>query len=135
MAAELFMGVYFNLSFWYKLSDRTWWGAIMGGVGAAVMIAVNLFGVPRWGYMACAWGGFAGYGTAMLLSFFIGQKKYPIKYDMRMILGFFAFAMIIFAGYTALGRTELGQWPMMAIGTVLLLAYCVAVWKYVIRAR
>ncbi len=117
------------------LSDQTLWGAVMSAIGALVMVAVNILGIPRWGYMACAWGGFAGYATAMLLSYFIGQKKYPIKYDMRMILGFFAFAMIIFAGYTALGRTELGQWPMMAIGTVLLLAYCVAVWKYVIRAR
>ena len=135
MMAEIFMGIYFNLSFWYKLSDQTLWGATMSAIGAAVMVAVNIFGIPRWGYMACAWGGFAGYATAMLLSYFIGQKKYPIKYDMRAIGGFFAFAMIIFAGYTALGRTELGQWPMMAIGSVLLLAYCGAVWKYVIRAR
>ena len=135
MMAEIFMGIYFNLSFWYKLSDQTLWGAVMSAIGALVMVAVNIFGIPRWGYMACAWGGFAGYATAMLLSYFIGQKKYPIKYDMRAIGGFFAFAMIIFAGYTALGRTELGQWPMMAIGSVLLLAYCGAVWKYVIRAR
>ncbi|MBP5567569.1 MAG: polysaccharide biosynthesis protein [Bacteroidales bacterium] len=135
MMAEIFMGIYFNLSFWYKLSDQTLWGATMSAIGAAVMVAVNIFGIPRWGYMACAWGGFAGYATAMLLSYIIGQKKYPIKYDMRAIGGFFAFAMIIFAGYTALGRTELGQWPMMAIGSVLLLAYCGAVWKYVIRAR
>ena len=135
MMAEIFMGIYFNLSFWYKLSDQTLWGAVMSAIGALVMVAVNIFGIPRWGYMACAWGGFAGYATAMLLSYIIGQKKYPIKYDMRAIGGFFAFAMIIFAGYTALGRTELGQWPMMAIGSVLLLAYCGAVWKYVIRAR
>jgi O-antigen/teichoic acid export membrane protein len=133
MMAEIFMGIYFNLSFWYKLSDQTLWGAVMSAIGALVMVAVNIFGIPRWGYMACAWGGFAGYGTAMLLSFFIGQKKYPIKYDMRMILGFFAFAMIIFAGYTALGRTELGQWPMMAIGTCFLLLYAGAAWKLVIR--
>ena len=133
MMAEIFMGIYFNLSFWYKLSDQTLWGAVMSAIGALVMVAVNIFGIPRWGYMACAWGGFAGYATAMLLSYFIGQKKYPIEYDMRAILGFFAFAMIIFAGYTALGRTELGQWPMMGIGTCLLLVYCAAVWKLVIR--
>ena len=87
MMAEIFMGIYFNLSFWYKLGDQTLWGAAMSAIGAAVMIAVNIFGIPRWGYMACAWGGFAGYGTAMLLSYFIGQRKYPIKYDMRAILG------------------------------------------------
>ena len=69
----------------------------------------------------------------MLLSYFIGQKKYPIEYDMRAILGFFALAMVIFAGYTAMGRTGLGAWPLMGIGTCLLLVYCAAVWKLVIR--
>ena len=129
MMAEIFMGIYFNLSFWYKLSDQTLWGAAMSAIGAAVMIAVNIIGIPRWGYMACAWGGFAGYGTAMLLSYFIGQKKYPIKYDMRAILGFFALALILFAGYTALSHTKMAPIPLMGIGTIMLLLYCAAVWK------
>ena len=129
MMAEIFMGIYFNLSFWYKLSDQTLWGAVMSAIGALVMVAVNIFGIPRWGYMACAWGGFAGYATAMLLSYFIGQKKYPIKYDMRMILGFFAFAMIIFAGYTALSHTKMAPVLLMGAGTIMLLLYCYAVWK------
>ena len=129
MMAEIFMGIYFNLSFWYKLSDQTLWGAVMSAIGALVMVAVNIFGIPRWGYMACAWGGFAGYATAMLLSYFIGQKKYPIKYDMRTILGFFAFAMIIFAGYTALSHTKMAPVLLMGAGTIMLLLYCLAVWK------
>ncbi len=129
MMAEIFMGIYFNLSFWYKLSDQTLWGAVMSAIGALVMVAVNIFGIPRWGYMACAWGGFAGYATAMLLSYFIGQKKYPIKYDMRSILGFFALAMLIFAGYTALSHTKMAPIPLMGIGTILLVPYCWAVWK------
>ena len=103
MAAELFMGVYFNLSFWYKLSDRTWWGAIMSGVGAAVMIAVNLFGVPRWGYMACAWGGFAGYGVAMLMSWFIGQRYYPVKYELNTMLRFLAVGILVYGTSVGLG--------------------------------
>ncbi len=134
MMAEIFMGIYFNLSFWYKLSDQTLWGAVMSAIGAAVMVAVNIFGIPRWGYMACAWGGFAGYGTAMLLSWFIGQRKYPIKYDMRAILGFFALAMVIFFVYQALARTSLAgngstlsAWPIMAIGTLMLALYCLAI--------
>ena len=133
MMAEIFMGIYFNLSFWYKLSDQTHWGAIMSAIGAAVMVTINIFGIPRWGYMACAWGGFAGYGTAMLLSYFIGQRKYPIKYNMRAILGFFALALLMWAAYWGLGRTGLGRWPLMALGTVLLLGYCGAVWKLVIK--
>ncbi len=133
MMAEIFMGIYFNLSFWYKLSDRTHWGAIMSAIGAAVMVAVNIFGIPRWGYMACAWGGFAGYGTAMLLSWFIGQKKYPVPYDGRKILGFFALAILLFAAYMLLQRTGMGPWPLMGIGTLMLLFYCLAAWKLVVR--
>ena len=134
MMAEIFMGIYFNLSFWYKLSDQTHWGAIMSGIGAAVMIAVNIVGVPRWGYMACAWGGFAGYGTAMLLSWFIGQKKYPIPYDTKRILEFTALALGLYALYASLGLTGIGAWPLMAAGTVLLIAYCSATWKFIIKA-
>ena len=103
MAAELFMGVYFNLSFWYKLSDRTWWGAIMSATGAAVMIAVNVFGVPRWGYMACAWGGFAGYGVAMLMSWFIGQHYFPVKYELRSMGYFLAVGVLVYGVSLALG--------------------------------
>ena len=85
MAAEIFMGVYFNLSFWYKLNDETRWGAVFSLAGCTVLVAVNIIGVPHYGYMACAWGGFAGYGTAMLLSYIVGRKRYPIPYDLRSI--------------------------------------------------
>ena len=83
MAAEMMFGVYFNLSFWYKLDDKTWWGAIFSGFGCAVLIAVNVIFVPIYGYMACAWAGFAGYGVAMLLSFFVGQREHPIDYPLQ----------------------------------------------------
>ena len=133
MLAEIFMGIYFNLSFWYKLSDKTYWGAIMSAVGAAVMVAVNIIWVPRIGYMACAWGGLAGYGTAMLMSWFIGQKKYPIPYDTRTILGFFALAAILYAASEGLGRCGLGDIAHMAVNTALLLVYCAAVWKFALK--
>jgi len=130
MMAELFMGVYFNLSFWYKLSDQTWWGAVMSLAGAVVMVAVNVIWVPRIGYIACAWGGFAGYGTAMVLSWFIGQKRYPIQYDLRTV-GIFA---LITAMYYYL-QTELfnsfGMWPSMALGSLLLISYCYFIYKQI----
>lgn len=75
MAAEIMMGVYFNLSFWYKLIDKTIWGAWFSGAGCAVLIAVNVLFVPRYGYMACAWAGFAGYATAMVLSYLVDRKS------------------------------------------------------------
>ena len=133
MMAEIFMGIYFNLSFWYKLADKTGWGAFMSAVGAVVMVAINLYGIPRWGYWACAWGGFAGYGTAMLLSYFIGQKKYPIAYDLKQIGLFFVLAMALYAAYAGIGRTELGPVVRMLLGTVLLAVYAAATWRFVLR--
>jgi len=97
MMAEIFMGIFFNLSFWYKLTDQTWWGAIISAIGAAVMIAVNVIFVPRYGYMACAWGGFAGYGVGMLLSYFLGQKKAPVPYDIRTMGAFLLLALALYA--------------------------------------
>ncbi len=85
MAAEIMMGIYFNLSFWYKITDRTIWGAIFSGIGCAVLLLVNIIFVPRYGYMACAWGGFAGYGIAMITSYVVGQKYYPLAYPLKSI--------------------------------------------------
>ena len=98
-------------------------------IGVAVMVAINVIFVPKIGYWACAWGGFAGYGTSMLLSWFIGQKKYPIPYDLKTIGLFTGLALLLYAAYVLLGRTGLSPIPMMAIGTLMLLAYCAAVWR------
>lgn len=83
MAAEIMMGVYFNLSFWYKLIDKTIYGAWFSIAGCTVLLLVNILFIPEYGYMACAWGGVAGYGTAMVLSYVVGQKKNPISYPMK----------------------------------------------------
>ena len=83
MAAEIMMGVYFNLSFWYKLIDKTIYGAWFSLAGCFVLFAVNILLIPKYGYWACAWGGLAGYGTAMVLSYVVGQKKNPIPYPMK----------------------------------------------------
>ena len=96
MAAEIMMGIYFNLSFWYKVIDKTLWGAIFSGIGCAVLLTVNVIFVPVYGYMACAWGGFAGYGVAMLISYFIGQKYYPIDYPLKDIAIYILLAVVFF---------------------------------------
>jgi O-antigen/teichoic acid export membrane protein len=95
MAAEIFMGVYFNLSFWYKLTDETRWGAYFSITACLVVIAMNITLIPRFSYMACAWAGFTGYAVAMLLSYFVGQKKYPIDYDLKSIGGYVACAAVL----------------------------------------
>lgn len=131
MLAEIFMGIYFNLSFWYKLSDRTWWGALLSAAGVVVMIAVNVVGVPRFGYWACAWGGFAGYGTSMVLSYLIGRRKYPVSYDIRSIALFFGAALLLWAAYEAPARAgvALPVWATLVYGTALIALYCALVWK------
>ena len=83
MVAEIMMGIYFNLSFWYKLTDKTIYGAWFSVTGCLILLAVNVLFIPRIGYWACAWGGVAGYGTAMILSYVIGQRVYPIRYPMK----------------------------------------------------
>ncbi|MGM9778911.1 MAG: lipopolysaccharide biosynthesis protein, partial [Prevotella sp.] len=122
MAAEIMMGIYFNLSFWYKLIDKTIWGAWFSGIGCAVLIAVNIIFVPQYGYMACAWAGFAGYATAMTLSYFVGQKYYPIKYDLAEIGKYIVLAIICFALMT-LGRDHIGGLWVIVPNTLLILLF------------
>lgn len=129
MLAEIFMGVYFNLSFWYKLTDQTWWGAIMSAAGAAVMIAVNVIFVPKIGYWACAWGGFAGYGTAMLMSWLIGRRKYRVDYDMRSIAKYVVISFAYYHLFLLFGRAFDRIWLQLAFGTALLASYAYFVWK------
>ena len=122
MAAEIMMGVYFNLSFWYKLIDKTIWGAYFSGVGCAVLIAINVIFVPRFGYMACAWAGFAGYGTAMVLSYVVGQKKYPINYPVKSILLYVLLGAILFVAMTFANRC-LGTAMALSVNTLLIAVY------------
>ena len=130
MMAEIFMGIYFNLSFWYKLIDQTWWGAVFSGIGCAVLLAVNIIFVPRmpegYGYMACAWGGFAGYGVCMVLSYIIGQKKAPIPYNLLSAFLYFALAIVLFFAQYFAQKYLLpdNTWLVLAVNTVLFLAFC-----------
>ena len=128
MAAEIMMGIYFNLSFWYKIIDKTIWGAIFSGIGCAVLLAVNIIFVPKYGYMACAWGGFAGYGVAMLVSYFVGQKYYPLNYPLKEISLYVVLAFILFG----LMRFT-NDWPMiasLAFNTLLVVVFmAVIIWR------
>ena len=121
MAAEIFMGIYFNLSFWYKLIDETRWGAYFSLAGCGVLVVLNVLLIPRFGYMACAWAGFAGYGVAMLLSYFVGQRKYPIRYDLRSIGGYVLLAAVLYAAAVCVPVESF--WLRMGWRTLLLLIF------------
>lgn len=117
MAAEILMGVYFNLSFWYKLIDKTVWGAWFSGAGCAVLIAVNVIFIPRYGYMACAWAGVAGYGTAALLSYVAGQHYYPIRYPLRSIGVYVLVAAFFFGVMTLSARHIDALWLRLLVNS------------------
>ena len=123
MMAEIFMGIYFNLSFWYKLIDETWWGAIFSAIGCAVLLAINFIFVPKYGYMACAWGGFAGYATCMVLSYFVGQKKAPIPYNLKSAFLYFAMALALYFAQKYI-HIESTTWTLV-VNTGLLLVFVV----------
>lgn len=125
MMAEIFMSIYFNLSFWYKLIEQTWWGAVFSAIGCAVLLAINFIFVPRYSYMACAWGGMAGYGVCMLLSYFVGRKKSPVPYPVASILGYFALALALYGMSVWLKPATLG-WELV-LNTLLLFVYIAVV--------
>jgi len=128
MAAEIMMGVYFNLSFWYKLIDKTIWGAWFSGIGCAVLLAVNYFFVPRYGYMACAWGGVAGYGVAMVLSYFVGQKYYPLNYPLKDIALYVFIAALMFAAMMLL-RASVSLWLSLLLNSLMIVAFLAMIVK------
>ena len=119
MTAEILMGVYFNLSFWYKLTDRTIWGALFSGIGCVVLISINILFVPRYGYIACAWAGVAGYGVAMLSSYFVGQRYYPIRYPLRAIFGYVVLALLLFLAIRY-SNSHLTLWYALGVNTLII---------------
>lgn len=96
MGAEIFKGIYFNLSFWYKLTDETHWGAYFSLIGCTVILALNVWLVPLYGYIASAWASVAGYGAITLLSYVIGQKKYPVIYPLKDMAVYLVLAAVLF---------------------------------------
>ncbi len=93
LLANLFLGVYFNLSIWYKLTGQTKFGAVITIIGAIITLTINFMFVSKFSYMASAWATIASYGTMMVISYFLGQKYYPIKYNIRAIGLFFFMAL------------------------------------------
>ena len=122
MAAEIMMGIYFNLSFWYKLIDRTIYGAWFSLAGCLVLFAVNILFIPRYGYWACAWGGVAGYGTAMVLSYVVGQRKNPIAYPLKRMAVYTLLAAIATA-LMLFGADALPSWAQLLCNTGLIAAF------------
>ena len=128
MLGELCFGIYFNLSFWYKLTDQTEWGAYFSIIGCVTTVAVILCFAPAYGYMACAWASLLSNLLMMLLSYFIGQRRYPIPYDLRTA----AFYTALAAAFYAAGMLPeiQSEWLRLGYRTLLLLAFlAVIIWR------
>ena len=133
--AYIFQGVYFNLSFWYKLTDKTQYGAYFSLVGVVITFVLQVIFVPRIGYMASAASSAVCYFAIMLLSYFVGRKYLTIPYDFRKI-GAYTLITLLLLGLFALVAHFLPTcpWAKMAVGTVLLLIYIGAAWRIDLRS-
>ena len=120
----VFQGVYFNLSFWYKLTDETKWGAYFSLIGLVITFVLQVVGVPRIGYWASCGSSLVCYFCIMLLSYCIGQKKAPIPYDLRSIGAYTALTIGLLAVYYAIRLYYIhNMWLLMAVGTALIGIY------------
>lgn len=111
------LGIYMNLSIWYKLSDQTRFGLYISAVGAIVTIVMNLLFIPAYGYIASAWISLAAYTSMMALSYILGQRNYPIPYNLKKILGYLAVSVIcVILSFTFFDRN-------LVAGNILLLLF------------
>jgi len=95
LIAAVFLGIYLNMSVWYKLSDKTIFGAYISVLGAAVTIAVNFYFIPAYGYWASTWATFLSYFSMMTVSYFLGQYFYPVPYHMKKIVGYLSLSIFL----------------------------------------
>ena len=122
MVAELFFGVFFNLSVWYKITDRTVWGMWLSLLGLVVTVGLNVLLVPRYGYIGCAWAAFGCYGVMMLASYVVGRRHYPIGYNVPRLMLYFVSGLVFWVVGEVIGM-EAHPWTTMAMRTPLLALY------------
>ena len=124
LLANIFLGVYYNLSIWYKISNKTLAGTYITLIGAAITIGINYIFIPRVGYIASAWATFFCYGIMMVLSYKWGQKVYPVPYLTKKMIAYLAIVVCLFFihhGITYLVNNNLVI--SLALGVLLLSLY------------
>jgi O-antigen/teichoic acid export membrane protein len=133
MLGELFFGIYFNLSFWYKLTDKTHWGAYFSIVGFLITISIIIGFAPTYGYMACAWASLICNAVMMLLSYFFGRQYFPIPYEMKTIGMYSLAAAVVYAAGMLPDIT--GEAARLIWRTLLLLLFIAAASYHTVRKR
>ena len=121
LMADLFFGIFFSASIWYKLKDRTWYGAYIALTGAVITILLNFLLIPLIGYMGSAITVFICFFIMMVINYFWGQKYYPIPYDLKRIGIYFAAAILMYI----LSRFSAPLFPALKyfLNSLLLLAF------------
>lgn len=123
MLAKIFLGIYYNLSVWYKLTNKTMTGAIITFIGAVLTVLVNYLLIPHLGYLACAIATVVCYGSMMVISFIQGQKHYPIPYDIKNGFLYITLAVFFFGIHYSLRMLNTEIYYLHALGITLLLVY------------
>ncbi|HXB42017.1 MAG TPA: polysaccharide biosynthesis C-terminal domain-containing protein [Bacteroidia bacterium] len=124
LIANLCLGIYYNLSVWYKLTGQTKFGAFITIFGAAITLAINFIFIPRYSYMASAWATLASYGCMMVISYFLSQKYYPTKYNVRSFVFFFGFALAFYFASLLWKNAFSNRLIELGLNNILLLIYC-----------
>ena len=122
LLANMFLGIYYNLSIWYKVTNKTKAGASITIIGAAITLVINYFFIPHYSYMACAWATFLCYGTMMVLSFIWGQRQYPVPYAWKKLLAYMVIVVMLF--FLHRGLTHLYGAFIFSVAMGLLLLIC-----------
>ena len=121
LLANLLLGIYVNLSIWYKLTDRTLLGAGVSVIGAGVTLVALLILVPTHGYMGAAWAHLICYTTMVALSYLFGRRFYPVPYDLVRVGGYIALGLALYGA--SLWLTDVLGWHSLVISTLLILVY------------
>ena len=96
LAANLALGIYYNLSVWYKITDRMYLGMVITLIGAAITLILNFAFIPTYGMYACAWATLAAYGSMMVISYFMGQRYFPVPYNPKKLLAYITVMLLLF---------------------------------------
>jgi O-antigen/teichoic acid export membrane protein len=123
LLANMFLGIYYNLSIWYKLTHKTISGAYITLIGAAVTLIINYFFIPYFSYMACAWATFFCYGSMMVLSYTWGQKQYKVPYATKKLCAYIIIVVLLFFIYKGIAYFITNNIINFIVATFLLLAY------------
>ena len=133
MIAEFFFGVFFNLSVWYKITDRTVYGTWFSLLGLAVTLIMNIVLVPKMGYMGCAVAALCCYGTMMIISWIVGQRKYPIDYDMQSAFLYFTAGVGLWILTAAIQKYM--EMPSYVLWGIRILSICAYIWVVAVKEK